>query len=497
MSLQSFNRFHNEVFNLPRDSFSNFDILKVKSLGEYLYSVKNSFSIEGLTLSEIYVELHFFLQNNTIENPNADFEALFDFELTEINDVKANYRDTQGRKFRHWMELASLLELLSNKEFGNNRSRRVLSSFTEEIFLIPNSVLRTFLRDKILSINTLNSSGLSNLNSFELYRNLNFRPAMAILKYLYILNRPCTRFELSIFFGRPDYSLDSEDEIIENAVSIGRDFPPNREEQIQVFFERMGWKDEQGNYYSYSASQQPYFKFNAFFILMDAVGLINYDVNNSLILLSEFSSSLFSSETLPETVELESLLNEVEQLDTEEDIAGKVTKNRAELIAELLEADKDFLNEANKKASLKSGTVQVSTQSERLRRDELIREISKQKASYVCQGCNQETFIDKNGNNFVESHHIIEYNTKEEGPDILQNLLVLCPNCHSRIHFARIDIVEQFYSRLRETNAITLDQFKEIHTKLNMLRTKHIEILLKKNIISEEESTELLELIAE
>jgi hypothetical protein len=67
----------------------------------------------------------------------------------------------------------------------------------------------------------------------------------------------------------------------------------------------------------------------------------------------------------------------------------------------------------------------------------------------------------------------------------------------STFHFARIDIVEQFYSRLRETNAITLDQFKEIHTKLNMLRTKHIEILLKKNIISDEESTELLELIAE
>ena len=51
----------------------------------------------------------------------------------------------------------------------------------------------------------------------------------------------------------------------------------------------------------------------------------------------------------------------------------------------------------------------------------------------------------------------------EEGPDVLQNLLVLCPNCHSKIHLSNPDITPLFYKELRESNAIRLDQFKEMH----------------------------------
>lgn len=496
MSRQQFTTFHNEVFNLPRDSFSNFDILKIKSLAEYLFSIRFSFPDIGLKLSDIYLKLHFYLQGNNIPNPNTDFEGLFNLNLTEIEDVKYHYTNDAGRKFRHWMELASLLDLLANFEQGNNRSRRILTDFTEEIFLIPSELITPLVRDKVLSINTNSNPGLGNLDSYVNYQNLNYRPAYAILNYLNRMQRPCTRFELAIFFGRPDYSLTTEAAIIDEAVELGSTFPLTQNEQIEFYFRYKNWVDINENIYSYATSQEPYFKFNAFFILMDSVGLVNYDVANSLLSLTTFSNSLFSSEISPEAVELENLISEIENISDDNLLTEKVAKNRAALISNLISNDSSFVENLNQKAAAKSGNATTTSQTTKWKRDELIREVSKQQANYDCQGCNNPTFIDRHENNFVESHHILEYNTKEKGPDVLQNLLVLCPNCHSKIHFARIDIVEDFYRDMRIRNIITLNRFMEIHTSLNLLKQNHIEILFQKCIINEEEAMELNELIS-
>jgi len=492
MSLKEFEEFHYEVFNLPRDSFTNFNINKIKSLGEYLFSIKRSFPcIGGLKLTDIYVEIHLYLKSADISHPNNDFESLFDLSLSEIDSIRQYYKIT-GRKFRHWMELASLLGLLLNAKKGTGRT---LSEFTEEIYLMPSASLKTLLRNKILSINTLDNPGLNNLKSSFLYKKLNFRPAMAIIKYLNKVARGCTKFELSIFFGRPDYLLNSEDEIVKSALNMGKNFPLDQESQIQHYFDLRGWVDKGGNIYEYSSSQQPYFKFNAFFILMEAVGLIKIDPEN-MVIITDFSKSLFSTSYAPELIELEALIDEVEKVDTDDKIANKVTSNRSKLIGQLLQSDKNFLEKANLKASSKSGLIQsYYPVARRLKRDALISEISKEQAAYTCQGCGVPTFKNKNNNNYVESHHIIEYNKKEEGPDVLQNLLVLCSNCHSKVHFARLDVVDDFYQELRSNNAITLDQFKEIHIKFNMLKVKHVNILHNKNIISNRETKELLDLI--
>ena len=106
-----------------------------------------------------------------------------------------------------------------------------------------------------------------------------------------------------------------------------------------------------------------------------------------------------------------------------------------------------------------------------------------------------QLFKDKHDNNYVETHHIIEYNKTEQGPDVLQNLLVLWPNCHSKIHFSNLDTVHSFFNQLREKKAITLDQFKEIHTNFKMLKLSHIKILCNKNIISKNEEIELIKFI--
>jgi len=493
MSRAEFILFHNEVFNLPRDSFSNFDLLKVKSLAEYLYSIRFSFPPTGLKLSEIYLQLHFYLQSNDVRNSNYDFEALFNFKLTNIEDVKEYYSNDAGRKFRHWMELASLLDLLANYEQGNKRSSRVLTAFTEELFLIPSSLITPLVRDKVLSINTNSNPCLGNLNSYTKYQNLNYRPAYAILSYMYRLQRPCTKFELAIFFGRPDYTLTSETEIIEAAFNLGSTFPSSQNQQIEFYFRHRNWVNADNNIYTYATSQEPYFKFNAFFILLDSVGLVEY-LNNTLVL-TAFSNALFKSDISPEAVELENLMAEIESEIDDNLLTEKVAKNRAKVIRNLILNDDNFEDNLNRKAAAKSGISTTTAQITRWKRDELIREVSKQKANYKCQGCERTTFIDKYDNNFVESHHIIEYNTREMGPDVLQNLLVLCPNCHSKIHFARIDIIEDFYRHMRTRNIITFNQFSEIHTNLNLLKKHHIEILIHKCIITETEGKKLLKLI--
>lgn len=503
MSRQQFESFHNEVFNLPRDSFSNFDVIKVKSLAEYLFSIRLSFPPDGLKLSDIYLKLHFFLLNNDIPNPNSDFEELFNLNLNTIEQVQEYYQNGVGRKFRHWMELASFLDLLVNIELGNDRSKRVLSNFTEEIFLIPIILITPLIRDKVLSLNTNSNSCLSNLDSYSNYQNLDYRPAYSILRYMHVLNRPCTRFELSIFFGRPNYLLTTEIAIINEAVSFGSTFPLNQNEQIDLYFRNRNWIDANGNIYSYANSQQPYFKFNSLFILMVSIGLVNYSDENgnfsvdptNYLKLTNYSSGLFSNGAFPEAVELENLIAAIENASEDNLITEKITKNRSVLIGSLISKDSSFIENINQKAAAKSGLEATTIQTTKWKRDELIREVSKQKANFICQGCCTPTFLDNQDNNFVESHHILEYNTKEKGPDVLQNLLVLCPNCHSKIHFARIDIVENFYRNMRARNIITINQFAEIHTSLNLLKQLHIDVLLQKSIINENEAAVLTALI--
>jgi 5-methylcytosine-specific restriction endonuclease McrA len=56
-----------------------------------------------------------------------------------------------------------------------------------------------------------------------------------------------------------------------------------------------------------------------------------------------------------------------------------------------------------------------------------------------CQLCGF-VFRKANGEDYAESHHVIPLS--EGGPDTDDNLLVLCPNDHKMIHFARVEFPE-------------------------------------------------------
>lgn len=58
---------------------------------------------------------------------------------------------------------------------------------------------------------------------------------------------------------------------------------------------------------------------------------------------------------------------------------------------------------------------------------------TRNRAKGICQFCNQPApFVDKNGNPYLEVHHIIWLS--RGGEDSTANAVALCPNCHKRMH---------------------------------------------------------------
>lgn len=64
---------------------------------------------------------------------------------------------------------------------------------------------------------------------------------------------------------------------------------------------------------------------------------------------------------------------------------------------------------------------------------EVVREFALRAADGVCQGCNQDApFKTDAGKKYLEVHHITK--VSDDGPDHPDNVIALCPNCHSEVH---------------------------------------------------------------
>lgn len=94
-------------------------------------------------------------------------------------------------------------------------------------------------------------------------------------------------------------------------------------------------------------------------------------------------------------------------------------------------SDSELYEKAKQRSSTKP-LERVTTTSTYVR-DVYIAEASKRKANGICQLCEKPApFNDKNGNPYLESHHIIWLS--EGGSDELSNTVALCPNCHKKMH---------------------------------------------------------------
>ena len=68
-----------------------------------------------------------------------------------------------------------------------------------------------------------------------------------------------------------------------------------------------------------------------------------------------------------------------------------------------------------------------------------IKEYAKKIANGFCQLCeNEAPFKDKQGNGFLEVHHI-QY-LSQGGSDTIDNVVALCPNCHRKMHHLELDV---------------------------------------------------------
>ncbi len=95
--------------------------------------------------------------------------------------------------------------------------------------------------------------------------------------------------------------------------------------------------------------------------------------------------------------------------------------------------------ELRRKAIYHSGTAVLRRQTmNTFVRDRYISEYAKRRAHGICQLCGQPApFVKKNGEPFLETHHIIWL--ADGGEDSLENTVALCPNCHRKMHECNLE----------------------------------------------------------
>lgn len=79
--------------------------------------------------------------------------------------------------------------------------------------------------------------------------------------------------------------------------------------------------------------------------------------------------------------------------------------------------------------------------SEQIARPNAITDYLKQIQNYTCQICSELGFPQSNGKRYIETHHIIELHKFIQGSYCSDNVVVVCANCHKKLHYARVDYV--------------------------------------------------------
>jgi hypothetical protein len=77
--------------------------------------------------------------------------------------------------------------------------------------------------------------------------------------------------------------------------------------------------------------------------------------------------------------------------------------------------------------------------SERIARPGSIVEYLKEMVDYTCEICEEKGFVQRNRNHYVEAHHINELHELIPGSYCSDNIIIVCPNCHKKLHFADVE----------------------------------------------------------
>ncbi len=483
-SRDGFDTFHNEVINMPRDQFSDTGLDKIRTLAGYLLLTEGKLDASGVnyktTLECIATQLR---EGNYPLYRDTDLEERY-FSYTNIT---AHY-ESVGRMFRHLMSLCAFfgfVKSISKQQKIYNYDK------CKEYYLSDNEILIPVARNNLMLLNAKDNDFIKSLRGISVDDTTDYRPTYAILRYMHQINRPSTKFELSVLLGRID-SLKTEADIIERALKIGAILPRNEQTQIPYFFSNMNWKDANNNHFSYARSQEPYFKFNSYILFLEAFELIAYDNINNTYSLTDYAETLLADDISYLIADLERLIILVDNYAADNsELNDLILYQRNPELLRLAREDATFIEKMNKR----SLNNPIYDRAGKRQRNRLIAELAKIQADYKCQYAQRTIFKTPNGKYYCEAHHIIEFNT-ENGPDITNNLVVLGPEAHMLIHHACKDEVDDAFMQLRVNGAMDVSRFKEMATVYNCLTAEHIEALSNKKAITYTEKAELLSLIS-
>lgn len=488
-SKNNFELFHNQVINMPRPTFSEIPrIIKLmKVIASYILLIDSDKLSKPMGIKDIYHEIFNNYKCGIIPASNRDteFEKRYldrkeSFEFLYSDDGKC------GRMFRHYMALFTFFGYF---RIGNLKSSRIADvDSLLELQLTGESILFDVLRGRLLDVN-INNNPFISVMGLKIDNKADYRPCRAILRYCNEIKRKVTDFEISILLGRVD-EVQNENEILSRALKIGKVLPATKEDQEKYFFGCMNWKNAAKEKYEYQPSQNPDFKFKTFLILMDTFNLINYNYtsrsSSHMIELTEYSKEIIKQDIPMEVVDLQNLLNMIDDQSQDSNIlADLILRKRTDTITKAIHEDGLLVEKLNKR----NLHFPILKNNKRVR-SKLILEVAKIKANYLDEVTLKPSFEGKNGKNYVEAHHIIEFNG-ENGPDITDNLICLGPENHSLIHHGSTNAIDDFYNTCKSRGVLSFDRFKGFVVKYQCLTREHVKILRDKKIISKIDAEEL------
>lgn len=78
--------------------------------------------------------------------------------------------------------------------------------------------------------------------------------------------------------------------------------------------------------------------------------------------------------------------------------------------------------------------------SERIARPGTVSNILRKIHNHVCQLCQLPGFKKRNGKPYAEVHHVVELHKLMPGSYCSDNLIVVCPTCHKKLHYAYTEL---------------------------------------------------------
>lgn len=215
-------------------------------------------------------------------------------------------------------------------------------------------------------------------------------------------------------------------------------------------------------------------------IISDAFQTYRFILNNILGIKTkkEFSKTIKNVEyALKNYSKEEGIYNHYKEDDEliKEEIGVEPIQNKISL--EILSNTSKVVNEFGKRNSVLVDQLRYYYIQEFSDKDKLIK----------CDCCQKTTFLTKGDYAYLEFHHIIPFN-QENGPDHYINLVGLCPQCHRKLHYAKINDKKDLYEGIAVNNNLKLNIENRVRQLLkeDRLEPIHLDFLKAEKAITKE-----------